>query len=163
MGSWSAIRAIALALVCGGIASLLVASVIGARAANFDIVVVVGVDSVTIGGAVQILLHLFTNEERSIRSIGAHPARRSLKKSDAHELKIALVQHLSREEPVIIGFPANDSEAHGFAQQIATFLDFNGFRIAGFAAEPPPVPFAQGVGIDGNQVMVGPVKEAAAL
>jgi hypothetical protein len=124
---------------------------------------VVVVDAVTIGAAVQILLHLFTNEERSVRSVRAHPLRRSLEKSDAHELKIALVQHLSREKPVMIGFPTDDPEAHGFAQQIASFLDGNGFRIGGFAAEPPPVPFGRGVGIDGNQVMVGPVKEAAAL
>jgi hypothetical protein len=58
----------------------------------------------------------------------------------------------------MIIFPPNDPEAKSFAQQIASFLDQNGFRVAGFASEAPPVTFAPGVGIDGNRIKVGPMR-----
>lgn len=161
MGRRSVINAVSVALACGGIASLLLASAIGPRVGYFDILIVVGVDAVTIGAAAQILLQIFSGKGREIQTASVEPPPRSLQNRNAHELKVALVQHLSREKPVIIGFPPDDGEAQGFAQQIATFLDDHGFRIAGFAAELLAVPFAPGVGLDGNRVLVGPVRAAA--
>jgi hypothetical protein len=161
MGRRSAVNAVSVAIVCGGIGSLLAASAMGTRAANFDILIVVGVDALTIGAAIQILLRLFLGQHRGVGTVGTEPPARSLQKGDAHELKIALVQHLSRERPVFIGFPPHDREAHRFAQQIAAFLDNDGFRIGRFAVATPPVPFAPGVGIDGNRVMVGPFRAEA--
>ena len=159
----SAARTVSLALACGGVAALIGASAIGTRAAYFDTLIVAGVDALAIGGAGQILLLIFFGKKRPSSPVGMHPSPRSLEKSAAYELKAMLVQQLSREKPVIIGFPP-DPEAQRFAQQIATFLDNNGFRIVGFAAELPPVPFEPVVGIDvgGNRVMVGAIKAAVA-
>jgi hypothetical protein len=140
----------------------LAAGAIGTAAAYFDIFIIAGVDALTIGTATLLLLRIFSSEGGTIRAAGAEPPPRSLQNSDAHELKISLVQHLSQEGPVFIGFPPDDREAQDFAQQIATFLDEHGFSIAGFAAELPAVTFAPGVGLDGNRVMVGPVRAAAA-
>jgi hypothetical protein len=160
MSSRSAIHAVSVALVCGGLGCLLTASAIGPRATYSDIFIVVGLDALTIGAAVQILLRIFSGEYLAVRTVVPAAPPRSLDKPEARELKIMLVQHLSHEKPVLIAFPPEDNEAKSFAQQLATFLDLKGFRIAGFGAESPPVAFAPGVGVDGNRIMVGPTTAA---
>ena len=140
-----------------GLAAGIAATALGPGSSFFKILIAGGVDGLAIGIAGLLLQLIFPVKKPRPPFAMMHATSRSLDHPEAGNLRILLLQHLSCNEPVNMIFPADDIEAHEFAQQIARYLAENGFRIGEIAPGLSSLPLVRGIGLrENNQVVVGP-------
>ena len=155
----SIVKGVSVGLACAGLALAIGAAVLASGLPYRDLLIVAGIDALTIGVAAFFLISIFIDERpANLPSANLTPRMRSLDNPEGHELKRMLVRYVAQNKPVTIGFPADDPEAEQFAEQIGRFLQGNSFEVTSFGAAPPTEQLGSGIGIDdGNHILVGPI------